>query len=155
MKQSFRIKVNDQVHLVHTDPETPLLYVLRNDLAYKAPKYGCGLGQCGACMILFNDTATPSCQLQVQAVGNASVTTLEKLSESADILHKVQQSFIEEQAAQCGYCTNGMIITAVALLIKDPNPSENSIRTAMNMVLCRCGVYMRVLKAIQKAAQMK
>src|SRR5438552_11460210 len=153
----IRIRVNEQLHTIDAAPDTPLLYVLMNDLSLQGPRFGCGLGQCGSCSVLVNSVEMRSCQVQVSAVDGKSVTTLEglpawyaaqkKLS-SAPALHPVQQAMIDEQALQCGYCFNGMIIKASELLSKNARPNETQIRAAMNGHLCRCGTYPRILKAI-------
>src|SRR5690606_31616104 len=116
MKETFTIQVNGEKHRIETDPETPVLYVLRNDLSLNGPKYGCGLAQCGSCMILLDGVATPSCTYAIRQVGQAKITTLEGLRGEGGELHPVQQSFFDEQAAQCGYCTNGLVMASVALL---------------------------------------
>lgn len=161
MAGEIKIRVNEQTHSVAADPETPLLYVLMNDLQLQGPRFGCGLAQCGSCSVLVNGNEIRSCVTPVSAVAGKSVTTLEglpawyakqkKLANSPE-LHPVQQAMIDEQAVQCGYCFNGMIIQAADLLSKTPHPTEAQIRTAMNGHLCRCGSYPRVLKAIQRAS---
>ena len=161
MPREFKLRVNEQVTTVTAEPDTPLLYVLMNDLKLQGPRFGCGLGQCGSCSVLVNGVETRSCMLAVSAVGNKTITTLEGLPawygsqkklRSAPELHPVQQAIIDEQAVQCGYCFNGMIIKASELLAKTPQPTESQIRSAMNGHLCRCGTYPRILKAIQRAA---
>lgn len=140
--------------LPDTTPETPLLYVLRNDLNYKGAKFGCGLGECGACTVLIDGKPARSCQVPVSAVLNNNITTIEGLSSAkAGELHPVQQAFIDEQAAQCGYCTNGMIMTLVALLRKNPVASEVEIKDALAFNLCRCGTHLEILKAAERAKQ--
>ena len=134
------------------DPDEPLLYVLRNQLGLHAPKFGCGLGQCGACSVLVDGALTRACNTPVKAVAGRAVTTLEGLGTAAEP-DKVQAAFIAEQAAQCGYCTNGMIIAAKALLAKTPKPSLDQVKTAMNGNLCRCGTHVRILRAVMRAAQ--
>jgi nicotinate dehydrogenase subunit A len=146
------ITVNGQRHEVRAAPDTPLLYVLRNELGLNSPQFGCGLEQCGACQVLIGSTATASCKLPVNQV-NAPVTTLEGLG-TAEELHPVQRAFIEEQAAQCGYCTSGMMIAAAALLWKNPNPTEVQIREALDGNLCRCGVHRRIIRAVERAAEL-
>ena len=160
---SLKIRVNEHLHTISAAPDTPLLYVLSNDLQLQGPRFGCGLAQCGSCSVLVNGVETRSCVTPVSAVEGKSVTTLEglpawyaaqkKLANAPD-LHPVQQAMIDEQAVQCGYCFNGMIIKASELLSKNANPSEAQIRTAMNGHLCRCGTYPRVIKAIQRAANL-
>jgi aerobic-type carbon monoxide dehydrogenase small subunit (CoxS/CutS family) len=155
------IRVNGQLHAVSAEPDTPLLYVLMNDLNLQGPRFGCGLGQCGSCSVLVNGVEVRSCQLQVSAVEGKAVTTLEGLPAwyaaqkklaSAPALHPVQQAMIDEQALQCGYCFNGMIVKASELLSKNAQPTEAQIRSAMNGHLCRCGTYPRILKAVQRAS---
>ncbi len=151
MKSNLTLKVNGQDRKVNVDPEAPLLYVLRNKLELNGPKFGCGLGQCGACMVLLEGRAVMSCQMPVRAVGNKAITTLEGLINEHGALHKVQSAFIEEQAAQCGYCLNGMVIAAVSLLNTNPNPDEAEICGSLQLNICRCGVHPRVLRAVKKA----
>ncbi|MGS2739315.1 (2Fe-2S)-binding protein [Sinomicrobium sp. M5D2P17] len=147
---TFRISVNRKAHIVEADPATPLLYVLRDILELNGPRFGCGLAQCGACMVLMDGNAVPSCSIPVQAVTEAEITTLEGLAPDTNSLHPVQKAFAEEQAAQCGYCLNGAIITAVALLRNNPKPNDEEIRSGMQRVLCRCGVQARMIRAIKK-----
>ena len=162
MAAEIKIRVNEQVHSVSAAPDTPLLYVLSNDLQLQGPRFGCGLAQCGSCSVLVDGAEMRSCVTPVSAVVGKSVTTLEGLPAwyakqkqlaKAPALHPVQQAFIDEQAVQCGYCFNGMIIQAAHLLSKTPQPTEAQIRAAMNGHLCRCGAYPRVIKAIQRAAR--
>jgi nicotinate dehydrogenase subunit A len=134
------------------DPELPLLYALRDDLGLRGPKFGCGLGQCGACTVLIDGEATRSCVMPALAADGREVTTLEGLG-SPDRPSRVQAAFIAEQAAQCGYCTNGMIMTATALLARMPQPSEADVRDALAQNLCRCGSHVRVLAAVLRAAR--
>jgi nicotinate dehydrogenase subunit A len=147
----FNLMVNGEARVVDVDPDTPMLYVLRDDLALKGPKFGCGFAQCGACTIHVNGAAVPSCVLPVEAVKDSAVTTLEGLGTSAQP-SKLQQAFIDEQAAQCGYCVNGMIMTSAALLAKNKNPSEIEIREALVDNLCRCGTHKRIVAAVKRAA---
>jgi aerobic-type carbon monoxide dehydrogenase small subunit (CoxS/CutS family) len=126
------------------------LYILRNQLELNGAKYGCGIGQCGACMVLMGDQPLMSCLMPISSVGDNAITTLAGLADADGILHRVQQAFIEEQAAQCGYCTNGMIIAATALLERNPNPDEQEIRDSMQINLCRCGTQSRVMRAIKR-----
>ena len=147
----YKIHVNGAFHDVQTESDTPILYVLRNDLALNGPKYGCGVAQCGACTILVDGRATRSCVTPISAIGKKKMTTLEGLG-NTDHLDPLQKAFLDEQAAQCGYCSNGMIITAKALLNKNPHPSETEIRQALNAHLCRCGTHNRVIRAVQRAA---
>jgi len=144
MSDEIVLNVNGKPHPVHAAPETPLLYVLRNELGLTGPQFGCGEETCGACMVLVGDKAKQSCKLPVSEVGQSRITTLEGLIEEGE-LHPVQQAFIDEQATQCGYCLNGMIITTTALLWKTPHPSDAQIRTALDGNLCRCGSHLRAL----------
>jgi nicotinate dehydrogenase subunit A len=143
--------VNDVSRTVDVEPDTPLLYVLRNDLGLHGPRFGCGLAQCGACTVMMDGAAIRSCVTPVSAVQRHKITTLEGLG-SAARLHPLQQAFIDEQAAQCGYCINGMIMTAKALLDKNVNPSDREIRQALAGNLCRCGTHLRILRAVRRAA---
>ena len=147
---SVSLTVNGAPHTVDVDPATPLLYVLRNDLGLEGPKFGCGLGQCGACTVIINGTATRSCVTPVSSV-RAEVTTLEGLATNGR-LHPIQQAWIAEQVPQCGFCQNGQIMTAKALLDKTPHPTDAQIREAMARTLCRCMTYYRVQTAIKRAA---
>ena len=144
------IQVNGQVHNVQADSKTPLLHVLQNELLLKGPKYGCGLGQCGACTVHVNGQAIRSCVMPVGAV-RGEVTTLEGLG-TPDNPHPVQKAFIDAQAAQCGYCINGMVMTTVAFLKKTPRPTDDQIKAALDANLCRCGTHMRIISAVRKAA---
>src|SRR5947209_3443293 len=153
MPNPIRLNVNGQMHTISTEPDTPLLYILRNDLQLNGPQFGCGLEQCGACLVLVGAKAVMSCRLPVSEVGSAAVTTLEGLSAGGE-LHPVQQAFIEHQAAQCGYCSNGMLIRAAALLWKVPHPTDAQVRAAFDGNLCRCGSQPRILRAVQRAAQL-
>jgi nicotinate dehydrogenase subunit A len=145
------LSVNGIPRSLDVDPETPLLYVLRDDLALHGPKFGCGLGQCGACTVLVDGKAVRSCGVPVATVATRTVTTLEGLGTSARP-HAIQRAFIDEQAAQCGYCVNGMIMTSKALLDRTPHPSEQQIRAALATNLCRCGTHQRIVRAVQRAA---
>lgn len=145
------LRVNRSSHDVCVDPQTPLLYVLRNDLACNGPKYGCGLGQCGACTVLIDGVAARSCIVPTGAAVGRAVTTLEGLGTRADP-DPVQQAFIDEQAAQCGYCLNGMIMSTKALLAANPDPSDHEIREALRFNLCRCGTHVEILRAVRRAA---
>jgi len=144
------LSVNGTRHTVDVDPATPLLYILRNDLGLRGPRFGCGLGQCGACAVLIKGVATRSCVTAVSSVKD-EVTTLEGLA-PAGTLDPVQQAWIDEQVPQCGYCQNGQIMTAKALLTRNPNPTDAQIRDALNQTLCRCMTYYRVQRAIKRAA---
>ena len=145
------LKVNGASHTVDVEPATPLLYILRNDLDLRGPRFGCGLGQCGACTVIINGVATRSCVTPVSTV-KSEITTLEGLSKNG-MLHPVQQAWIEVQVPQCGFCQNGQIMTAKALLDKTPNPSDAQIREGMARTLCRCMTYYRVQSAIKLAAR--
>jgi aerobic-type carbon monoxide dehydrogenase small subunit (CoxS/CutS family) len=145
------LRVNGQTHTVDVDPATPLLYILRNDLDLRGPRFGCGLGQCGACTVIINGTATRSCVTPVSSVRN-EVTTLEGIGKEG-ALHPIQQAWIEEQAPQCGFCQNGQIMTAKALLDRTKNPSDAQIREGMARTLCRCMTYYRIQLAIKRAAK--
>ncbi len=146
----MRITVNGKPHEVTAAGDTSLLHVLRNELALNGPKFGCGLGQCGACTVHVNGVAARSCTLPVSAV-SAPITTVEGLG-TADRPHPVQAAFIAEQAAQCGYCINGMVMTAAALLKEKPRPTDAEIRSALDGNLCRCGTHLRILRAVRRAA---
>jgi len=148
---SYNLKINGEARVVDADPDTPMLYVLRDNLALKGPKFGCGLAQCGACTIHVNGEAVRSCVLPIDEVKDRTVTTLEGLGTSAKP-SKLQQAFIQEQAAQCGYCVNGMIMTSAALLAKNKSPSETEIRAALADNLCRCGTHQRIVAAVKRAA---
>ena len=146
----MQLKVNGATHTVDVDPQTPLLYVLRNDLGLQGPRFGCGLGQCGACAVIINGVATRSCITQVSAV-KSEVTTLEGLATNGT-LHPLQQAWIDEQVPACGFCQNGQIMTAKALLDKNPTPTDAQIREGMNRTLCRCMTYYGIQRAIKRAA---
>ncbi len=147
----IRLIVNGRQHDLPADPETPLLYVLRNDLGLAGTKFGCGLGQCGACTVLVGGNAIRSCVTPLSAVAGQPVTTIEGLG-SPERPHPLQAAFIEEQAVQCGYCTPGLVMTAAAFLGQTPRPSEAQIREALAGTLCRCGTHDRVVRAVQRAA---
>jgi aerobic-type carbon monoxide dehydrogenase small subunit (CoxS/CutS family) len=162
MPADLKIKVNEQSWTVTAAADTPLLYVLSNEMNLQGPRFGCGLGQCGSCSVLVNGVETRSCMTPVSSVAGKTITTLEGLPvwyaaqkklAAAPPLHPVQQAMIDEQAVQCGYCFNGMIIKACELLSKTPQPSEAQIRSAMNGHLCRCGSYPRILKAVGRASE--
>jgi nicotinate dehydrogenase subunit A len=148
---SYNLKVNGETRVVDADPDTPMLYVLRDNLALRGPKFGCGLAQCGACTIHVNGEAVRSCVLPIDEIKDRAVTTLEGLGSSAKP-STLQQAFIQEQAAQCGYCVNGMIMTSAALLAKNKSPSESEIRAALADNLCRCGTHQRIVAAVKRAA---
>ena len=145
------LRVNGKARAVDTEADVPLLYVLRNDLQLNGPKFGCGMAQCGACTVIMDGNAIRSCVTPVSAVQNKPVTTLEGLGTTKK-LHKIQQAFIDEQAAQCGYCINGMIMQAAAFLAKTPKPTEAEIREALASNLCRCGTHVRILRAVKRAS---
>lgn len=153
MEKDITLHVNGKKHSVRTDPDTPLLYVLRNDLELNGPKYGCGIEICGACMVLMNGVATPSCRIPVESVEGRKITTLEGLTRADGSLHPVQRAFVKEQAAQCGYCLNGMVMASVALLQSNKKPDEADIRAGLDRNLCRCGTHSRIIKAVQTAAK--
>ena len=148
----FNLKVNGRTHSVDVDPATPLLYVLSDDLELRGPKFGCGLGQCGSCTVIVNGQAIRSCVMSVSSVGTAEITTLEGLG-TVERPHAIQQSFITEQAMQCGFCINGVIMTAKAFLDRNPKATGAQIQQAMSGVLCRCGTHVRMLAAIQRYAE--
>ena len=148
---TFTLKVNGEARTVDVDPDTPLLYVLRDNLALKGPRFGCGLGQCGACTVHVNGEAVRSCVTPVETLKDAAVTTLEGLGSSAKP-SKIQQAFIDEQAAQCGYCINGWIMTAAALLESNPRATDEDIRKGLFGLKCRCGTHMSILRAVKLAA---
>ena len=148
----INLKVNGRPHTVDVDPATPLLYVLSDDLELRGPKFGCGLGQCGACTVIVKGQATRSCVTTVASVAGSDITTLEGLG-TADKLHPIQQAFVDEQAMQCGFCVNGVIMTAKAFLDRNPKAGDADIRQAMSGVLCRCAANVRMLRAIKRYAQ--
>lgn len=147
-----KLKVNGRAQEVAVPDDTPLLYVLRNDLKLNSPKYGCGLSQCGSCTVLVDGQAVRSCVTPVGSITGQDITTLEGLG-TLDKPSKLQQAFIDEQAAQCGYCLNGMIMSAQALLHKTPKPTEAQVRSALDGNLCRCGVHNRVVRAVMRASR--
>src|SRR4029453_7517214 len=146
------LKVNGRSQQVDVDPATPLLYVLSDDLDLHGPKFGCGLGQCGACTVIVKGQGTRSCVTTVASVAGSDITTLEGLG-TADKLHPIQQAFVDEQAMQCGFCVNGVIMTAKAFLDRNPKAADADIRQAMSGVLCRCTANVRILRAIKRYAQ--
>ena len=152
MPQDFQLKVNGDTRRVDVEPETPLLYILRNDFELSGPRFGCGLSQCGACTVLVDGKPTRSCVTPVSAVGARPVITLEGLGTAAKP-HPLQKAFMEEQAAQCGYCANGMIMTAKALLDRTPKPTEAQVKKALGANLCRCGTHNRIVRAVMRAAR--
>jgi len=145
------LRVNGTTHVVDTDPTTPLLYVLRNDLEQHGPRFGCGLAQCGACTVIVDGKTVRSCTVPVSTMANKNVQTLDGLG-TVEKPHPLQEAFIEEQAAQCGYCLNGILMTAKVLLDGNRNPSDADIKRALDPVLCRCGSHLRVIRAIKRAA---
>jgi nicotinate dehydrogenase subunit A len=149
---AISLKVNGAVHSVAAEPDTFLLYVLRNDLGLNGPKFGCGLGQCGACTVLLDGDPTRSCITPLKDVGQEEVITIEGLG-SLDKPHALQQAFMDEQAAQCGYCISGMIMTAKELLDRIPHPTEADVRNELARNLCRCGTHNRIIRAVLRAAQ--
>jgi nicotinate dehydrogenase subunit A len=149
---AIRLKVNGREHTVDLDPATPLLYALSDDLALQGPKFGCGLGQCGACTVIVKGQAIRSCVTTVKSVEGSEITTLEGIG-TAEKPHPLQKAFIEEQAAQCGFCVNGVIMTAKAFLDKNPKASTEQIQQAMSGVLCRCYTNVRMLRAIERAGR--
>jgi nicotinate dehydrogenase subunit A len=149
---AINLKVNGVPRSVTAEPDTPLLYVLRNDFELNGAKYGCGLSQCGACTVLIDGQAVRSCVTPISALEKSEITTIEGLG-TIDKPHVLQQAFIEEQAAQCGYCTNGMIMSAKELLDRNPRPSEPDVRAALASNLCRCGTHNRIIRAVLRAAQ--
>jgi nicotinate dehydrogenase subunit A len=152
MAQAIPLKVNGSAATVNVDdPDTPLLYILRNDLGLHGPRFGCGLGQCGACTVHVEGEAVRSCMTPVQTVANQQIVTLEGLA-GPNGLHPVQKGFIDEQAVQCGYCINGMIMQSAAFLAKNKKPSDSDIKQALANNLCRCGTHVRILRAVKRAA---
>ena len=148
---TLRIRVNGSEHDVSAAPDTSLLHVLHNDLALNGPKFGCGLGQCGACMVHVDGAPRRACVTELSAVVGKEIVTIEGLG-TPERPHPLQQAFIDEQAAQCGYCVNGMIMRAAALLARTPQPTRDEITSAMSANLCRCGTHMRIVRAIERAA---
>ena len=153
MAGELTITVNGKQHRVQATPDTPLLYVLRNELGLNSPQFGCGSENCGACAVLLGSKAVKSCKLPVSDATGGAITTLEGLIADG-ALHPVQRAFIEEQAAQCGYCSNGMIMATAALLWKNPHPTDEQIREALDGNLCRCGTHLRILRAVKRAAEL-
>jgi aerobic-type carbon monoxide dehydrogenase small subunit (CoxS/CutS family) len=149
---NIALKVNGRMHALDVDPATPLLYILRNDLGLQGPRFGCGLGQCGACTVIINGVATRSCITPTSTI-KGEITTLEGIAKGGK-LHPLQQAWIDEQVPQCGFCQNGQIMTAKALLDKNPHATDAQIREGMNGVLCRCMTYYRVQAAIKRGARM-
>jgi nicotinate dehydrogenase subunit A len=152
MMATFTLRVNGETRSVSVEPDTPLLYVLRNDLELNGPKFGCGLAQCGACTVLVDGKPVRSCVAPVSAVSKGRITTIEGMG-TVDRLHPLQRAFIEEQACQCGFCGNGMVMSAKALLDRNPRPSAADVKQALNGHLCRCASHNRIVRAVQRAAQ--
>lgn len=152
MTTQYTLTVNGQSRTVTADPDTPLLYVLREDLELKGPKFGCGLGQCGACTVLLDGKAVRSCGTTIDAVKGRAITTLDGLG-TPEKPHPLQKAFIDEQASQCGYCNNGVIMTAKALLDRNPNPTDAEIIEALDRTICRCGTHARMIRAVKRAAR--
>ena len=154
MAETFKLRVNGRDCEVEAEPNTPLLYILRNDLKLKGTRFGCGEAQCGACNVLLDGNAVPSCDTPLWSVPGHEITTIEGIGDpDPGGLHPVQQAFIDEQAIQCGYCIDGIIISAVALLQRERNPSDAQIAAALDRNLCRCGTHVRILRAIRAAAR--
>ena len=149
---TINLKVNGRAHTLDLDPSTPLLYALSDDLALNGPKFGCGLGQCGCCTVIVKGAAVRSCITTVASVAGADITTIEGLG-TVEKPHPIQQAFIDEQALQCGYCVNGVIMTAKAFLDRNPRPSEDDVRRALARNLCRCGTHPRIVDAVMRAAE--
>jgi nicotinate dehydrogenase subunit A len=149
---TITLKVNGSSRPVPAEPDTPLLYVLRNDLALNGAKFGCGLAQCGACTVLVGGRSVRSCVTEIGSIGDAEITTIEGLGTVAKP-HPLQRAFMDEQAAQCGYCINGMIMSAKELLDQNPRPSEKDVREALAANLCRCGTHGRIIRAVLRAAE--
>lgn len=147
----YILNINKTQREIEVESDTPLLYILRDNLELNGPKFGCGLAQCGTCMILIDGEAVVSCTLPVSSVGTSEITTLEGLADKEGKLHAVQEAFVKEQAAQCGYCLNGMIMSAVSMLNKNPNPEVVDIKKALQLNLCRCGAHTRMIKAVETA----
>ncbi|WP_057939900.1 (2Fe-2S)-binding protein [Algoriphagus resistens] len=152
MPQEIKLNINGHLKTISADPEEPLLYILRDEFDLKGAKFGCGVQQCGACMVLVDSLAEPTCLRPCGSFENTQITTLEGLAKNGK-LHPVQQAFIDTQAAQCGYCLNGMLISAVALLKTNPRPTDDDIREGLNQVICRCGTHSRFIKAVKLASE--
>jgi isoquinoline 1-oxidoreductase subunit alpha len=151
---TYQLTINQQTHTVNVDDDTPLLWVLRDDLTLRGTKFGCGAGACGACTVHLNGAAVRSCQIPVSSIGNMAITTIEGLATNAGVKNVVQQAWIDHDVAQCGYCQAGQIMSASALLASNPAPSDADIDAAMQGNLCRCGTYVRIKEAIHTAASM-
>jgi nicotinate dehydrogenase subunit A len=151
MPQSITLNVNGEHHAIQAEPDSMLLYALRDNLQLHGPKFGCGLSECGACTVTMDGTAIRSCTTPLSAVGDAKIVTVEGLG-TVEKPHPLQRAFIEEQAAQCGYCISGMIMSAKALLDQTPHPTREDIKQALDGTLCRCGTHMRIVRAVERAA---
>lgn len=151
MAKRIELNVDGKAHTVEVEPDMPLLYALRDDLGMSNPRFGCGLAQCGACTVLLDGVPVRSCALPVDSIAGKKITTLAGIG-SADKPHKVQAAFIEEQVPQCGYCLNGWVMTSVALLEKNPHPTDAQIREGLSGIKCRCGTHTAVLRAVKRAA---
>jgi len=149
--ERFQLTLNGAESAIEADPDTPLLYALRNDLQLKGTRFGCGSGQCGACFVLIDGHPAPACDTPLWSVAGKRITTVEGLG-SPGALHPLQEAFLAEQAAQCGYCTSGVLISAAALLAKNPSPTESEVRVALDRNLCRCGSHNRMVRAVLRAA---
>lgn len=149
----MKLQINGKGYELEVDPNTPLFYVLRNQLKLNGPKFGCGLAQCGACMVLINGKSITSCTLPVRNLSESKIITLEGLTTKGGKLHKVQKAFIEEQAAQCGYCLNGLIMASIDLLTMNNKPTDCQIREKLNQNICRCGIHSRAIKAVKRASK--
>jgi len=152
VSERFRLTVNGAESIIEADPDTPLLYALRNDLALKGTRFGCGTAQCGACFVLVDGHAAPACDTPLWSVAGKHVTTVEGLASPGGALHPLQEAFLAEQAAQCGYCTSGILIRAAALLATNPRPTESEVRAALDRNLCRCGSHNRMVRAVLRVA---
>ena len=152
MGERFQLTVNGALREIEASSDTPLLYALRNDLALKGTRFGCGSGQCGACFVLIDGQPTPACDTPLWSVADKDIITVEGLG-AGGALHPLQTAFLAEQAAQCGYCTSGILISAASLLAKNPKPTESEVRTALDRDLCRCGSHNRMVRAVLRAAQ--
>ena len=152
MGERFQLTVNGALREIEASSDTPLLYALRNDLALKGTRFGCGSGQCGACFVLIDGHPAPACDTPLWSAAGKRITTVEGLSKGSE-LHPLQNAFLAEQAAQCGYCTSGILISAAALLAKNPRPTEREVREALDRNLCRCGSHNRVVRAVLRVAQ--
>jgi len=152
MSETFILHVNGETHRIQADPDMPLLYALRDDLGLNNPKFGCGLAQCGACTVHMNGEAVRSCSTPMSLANNQKITTLNGLG-TAENPHPLQKAYVEEGVPQCGYCINGWVMTAAALLAKNPNPSEAQIRDGLKGLKCRCGTHVAILRAVERAAK--